>query len=141
MPLLYEDLEIGQALPALTAGPLTHNQFVRYAGASGDFNPLHTDPAFARAAGLDGVIAHGMLVMGIAGRLLSDAFGPEALRRFGVRFKGMTRPGDTLTVTALVKEKLEVAGEARVRGEIQAADQSGEVKLAGVFEVAPRRRA
>ena len=136
----FDDVQVGDALPPLVCAPVTHQQLVRYSGASGDFNPLHTDPAAAQAAGLEHVIAHGMLVMGFCGRLASDFAGPQALRRFGVRFKGMTQLGDVLSCTGKVTEKLEVDGEPRVRCEVQAADANGDLKAAGSFEAALARR-
>lgn len=142
MPPFFEDVSVGDALPPVTTAPVSHNQLVRYSGASGDFNPIHTDPDVARQVGLDGVIAHGMLIMGFAGRMLSDYLGPGALRRYGVRFKGMTRPGDAVTCTGHITEKLEVDGEPRVRGVVQAVDQAGDIKLSGSFEAAlPTREA
>ena len=87
----YEDVQVGDAVPKLVKPSLTHIQLVRYAGASGDFNPLHTDPKFGEMVGTGGIISHGMLIMGFVGQMLSDYVGPTALRKFGVRFKGMTR--------------------------------------------------
>lgn len=137
-----EDVKVGDALPALTKEPVTHLQLVKYAGASGDFNPLHTDPTVGEAIGTGGIIAHGMLIMGFVGQMLSDYVGPTALRKFGVRFKGMTRIGDIITCTGVITEKYEVDGEARIAGKVQAADQNGDVKVTGTFVAAlPRRSA
>jgi acyl dehydratase len=136
----YEDVQIGDALPELVKEPITHLQLVRYAGASGDFNPLHTDPKVGEEIGTGGIIAHGMLIMGFVGQLLSDYVGPEALRKFGVRFKGMTRLGDIITCTGVVTEKYEADGEARIAGKVQASDQNGDVKVAGTFVAALPRR-
>jgi acyl dehydratase len=132
----YEDVEVGDALPKLVKAPVTHLQLVRYAGASGDFNPLHTDPKFGEMVGTGGIIAHGMLIMGFVGQLLSDAVGPGALRKFGVRFRGMTRIGDEITCTGQVTEKYEADGEARIAGKVQAVDQNGDVKATGTFVAA-----
>lgn len=80
---------------------LTRTQIVQYAGASGDYNPLHTDEVYAtRAAGYPSVIAHGMLTMGITGRLLTDTFGVRGLLSFGGRFTAQVHPGDSLSATA-----------------------------------------
>lgn len=80
---------------------LTRTQIVQYAGASGDYNPLHTDEIYAtRAAGYPSVIAHGMLTMGITGRLLTDTFGVRGLLSFGGRFTAQVFPGDSLTAVA-----------------------------------------
>lgn len=83
-----------------SVGPLTRTDIVRYAGAGGDFNPLHHDEVFAKAAGFESVIAHGLLTAGIAGSILAEAVGPLRLRRYAVRYTGQVRPGDTLTITA-----------------------------------------
>ena len=139
---LYEDVNVGDALPSLTKDPVTHLQLVRYAGASGDFNPLHTDPKIGEMSGTGGIIAHGMLIMGFVGELLSNYAGPQALRKFGVRFKGMTRLGDVITCSGTITEKYEAEGEARIAGTVQAADQNGDIKGTGTFVAAlPRRNA
>jgi acyl dehydratase len=138
--LYYDDLNVGDKLPPLTKPAVTHLQLVKYAGASGDFNPLHTDPKVGESIGTGGIIAHGMLIMGFVGQLLSDAFGPEALRKFGVRFKGMTHLGDEITCTGTITEKYEVDGEARVAGKLQAADQNGDIKVLGTFVAKVEKR-
>jgi acyl dehydratase len=129
----YEDVQVGDAIPPLVKSPMTHLRLVRYAGASGDFNPLHTDPNVGAEIGTGGIIAHGMLIMGFVGQLLSDYAGPGALRKFGVRFKGMTHLDDEITCTGTITEKYEVDGEARIAGKVQAVDQNGDVKVAGTF--------
>ena len=139
--LYFEDVQVGDELPKLVKGPVTHLQLVRYAGASGDFNPLHTDPKIGEALGIGGIIAHGMLIMGFVGQLLSDYVGPTALRKFNARFKGMTRIGDEITCTGTISEKYEADGEARIAGKVQAADQNGDVKVTGTFVAALPRRA
>jgi len=137
----YEDVQVGDALPKLVKAPVSHLQLVRYAGASGDFNPLHTDPKIGEMIGIGGIIAHGMLIMGFVGQLLSDYAGPGALRKFGVRFRGMTRIDDEITCTGVITEKYEVEGEGRVAGKVQAADQNGDVKVTGTFVAALPHRA
>jgi acyl dehydratase len=134
--LYFEDVQVGDELPALVKEPVTLNQLVRYAGASGDFNPLHTDPKIGETIGTGGIIAHGMLIMGFVGQLLSDYVGPEALRLFNTRFKGMTHLGDTITCTGTITKKYEEEGEARIAGKVQAADQNGDVKVTGTFVAA-----
>ena len=136
----YEDVQVGDVLPPLVKPPVTLPQLVRYAGASGDFNPLHYDPAVGESMGTGGIIAHGMFVMGCAGQLLSDSFGPANLRAFGVRFKGMTRLGDVLTCTATITKTYEEEGEGRVAGDISVTGADGVVRLLGTFvAVLPRR--
>ena len=134
--LYYEDVQVGDAIPKLVKSPVSHLQLVRYAGASGDFNPLHTDPKIGELIGVGGIIAHGMLIMGFVGQLLSDYVGPTTLRKFNVRFKGMTRIDDVITCTGTITEKYETDGEARIAGKVQATDQNGEVKVAGTFVAA-----
>lgn len=131
--LYFEDVQVGDTIPKLVKSPVTHMQLVRYAGASGDFNPLHTDPKIGELIGLGGIIAHGMLIMGFVGQLLSDYVGPTALRKFGVRFKGMTHLNDEITCSGTITEKYEANGEARIAGKVQAADQNGDVKVSGTF--------
>jgi acyl dehydratase len=112
MPVRYDDVEVGTELPAQTF-PLQRVTLVMYAGASGDFNPIHWNERFARSVGLPDVIAHGMLTMAEAARVLTDWTGdPGSIEEYGVRF---TRPvvvpddgtGATLEVTAKVTGKLE----------------------------------
>ena len=138
--LYYEDVQVGDTIPELVKPALSHIQLVRYAGASGDFNPLHTDPKFGEMVGTGGIIAHGMLIMGFVGQLLSDYVGPAALRKFGVRFRGMTHLDDVITCTGTIMEKYEAGGEGRIAGKVQAVDQNGDVKISGTFVAALPRR-
>lgn len=133
----YVDLSAlgeGQELPPLVKDPITLTQLVRYAGASGDFNPLHYDENIGKLAGTGGVIAHGMLIMGFAGQALTRWFPNRCLKKFKVRFVGMTRLGDRITVQGRVKKIDRDAGRAVI--EISAADHKGEVKLNGTAEIA-----
>jgi acyl dehydratase len=136
MTVYFDDVNVGDAIPALTTEPITETQLVRYAGASGDFNPIHTVHQVAEQAGLGGVIAHGMFVMGLVGRAISDWVGVAPLRQFGVRFLGVTKPGQAITITGQVVEKMEAEGEHRLRCEISAVDQEGQQKVKGSFVVA-----
>jgi len=81
-----------------------------------------------------------MLIMGFVGQMLSDYVGPAALRKFSVRFKGMTHLDDVITCTGTITEKSEVDGEALISGKVQAADQNGDVKVTGTFVAALPRR-
>ncbi|HLX55704.1 MAG TPA: MaoC/PaaZ C-terminal domain-containing protein [Ktedonobacteraceae bacterium] len=132
----YEDVQVGDEIPKLVKAPVTHLQLVRYAGASGDFNPLHTDSRIGELIGTGGIIAHGMLIMGFVGQLLSDYVGPAALRKFGVRFRGMTHLEDVITCTGTITEKYETDGRGYIAGKVQAADQNGDVKASGTFVAA-----
>lgn len=103
--LHYEDLEVGQQLEPLLKDPVTKVQLVKYAGASGDFNPLHTDDEFARSIGMEGVIAHGMLIMGFLGEYVMELADQTAeVSQFKMRFGAMTRPGDQIKCLATVKD-------------------------------------
>ncbi|MCF6095391.1 3-hydroxyacyl-ACP dehydratase [Microaerobacter geothermalis] len=125
-----------ETLPSLNKPAITHTQLVRYAGASGDFNPIHTVVPIGEKAGLGGVIAHGMLIMGFAGQALTQWFSRQDLRSFRVRFAAITRPGEVLTVEGKIDGETEKDGEARLIGQLFVKNESGEVKLKGQFEVA-----
>lgn len=131
----FESLNPGDALPPLVKPPLSKVQFVRYAGASGDFNPIHTDDDIARQSGLTGVIAQGMLVMGFVGQAVATWAPPRALKRISVRFVGMSYPGDVLTVDAVVAEKMVEKIGLRMVCETTVKDAKGSEKLSGRFEL------
>jgi acyl dehydratase len=96
--LRASELAVGQTFDTVVVEDLKRTQIVQYAGASGDYNPLHTDEIYAtKIAGYPTVFAHGMLTMGLTGRALAELVGAESLLRFGVRFTAQVWPGDTLT--------------------------------------------
>lgn len=82
--------------PSISYGPLTRTDIVRYAGASGDFNPIHHDEGFAKAAGLPSVMAHGMLSAGLLASFVTRWAGVGKVKRFKVRFRERVWPGDVL---------------------------------------------
>jgi len=95
---------VGDTHETVVVDDLKRTQIVQYAGASGDYNPLHTDEIFAtKVAGYPSVFAHGMLTMGMTGRVVTDLVGVEGLLKFGGRFTSQVFPGDTLTVRATVE--------------------------------------
>jgi len=97
------DLTVGQSFETVIVEDLKRTQLVQYAGASGDYNPLHTDEVYTtKVAGYPSVFAHGMLTMGMTGQAVADLAGPENLLSFGVRFTAQVWPGDTLTVRSTV---------------------------------------
>ena len=104
MPLNASKLKVGDVHTARLVDDLTRTQIVQYAGASGDYNPLHTDEMFTtKVAGYPSVFAHGMLTMGMTGKMLTDYVGDARLTKYGVRFTSQVFPGDTLDATATVK--------------------------------------
>ncbi|WP_042356062.1 MaoC/PaaZ C-terminal domain-containing protein [Bacillus rubiinfantis] len=130
--LEYSKLTEGQQLEPLKKPPVTKVQLVKYAGASGDFNPLHTDDEFAKSIGMDGVIAHGMLVMGFLGEYVMHLAGHNAeLSRFRMRFGAMTRPGDEIICSATVEKLYEAAGQHCVSLALTAAKSTQEVVGSG----------
>ena len=143
----YNDIKVGDAMPSYTSQPITRTHIVRYAGASGDFNPLHHDDTFTAMIGMPRIISHGMLIMGITGEAITQWIPNKCLRKFSVRFAGMTEPVDlhdfentkaraTLTVTGKVTEKFEEAGEKRIKCDIVVTDALGGVKINGSFVAA-----
>lgn len=90
-------LRAGEEMPPWRVGPLTRTDVVRYAGAGGDFNPIHHDEPMATAAGMPSVFAMGLLHAGMLGMRLARWAGPENIRSFTVRFTGQVWPGDELT--------------------------------------------
>ena len=147
MTINFATLEIGDAMPLYTAAPITRTHLVRYAGASGDFNPLHHDETFVKKIGLNNVIAHGMFIMGVAGEAITSWVESKYLRKFSVHFLSMTEPVDlddfentkdraTITIYGKVVEKYEENNEKRIRCEIVVHDASGSRKLTGFFVVA-----
>ncbi len=132
----FSQYEIGAEIPEMKSGPIHHMDLVRYAGASGDFNPIHTDPEFAKQVGLGGTIAHGMYVMALLGRLATNWVHPAQLKSFAVKFKGMTRPGQTITCKGVVKKKKEEDGQKLLQVNIEAVADDGETKVAGELLIA-----
>lgn len=119
--LKYEDLTEGLELEPLIKPAVTKVQLVKYAGASGDFNPLHTDDAFAQSIGMPGVIAHGMLVMGFLGEYVNKLAGVTAeVTNFRMRFGAITRPGDQITCSAIVRSVYEEDGRQIAKLELKA---------------------
>jgi acyl dehydratase len=131
------NVEVGATQSKVVADGLYRTHIVQYAGASGDFNPLHTDEVFTtKIAGYPSVFAHGMLSMGLTGTLLTDALGNGTLRSFGVRFRSQVWPGDTLTATATITEVTKKDNETLVALDVQTVNQKGEVVVSGTATAA-----
>ena len=127
----FEDVKVGDELPPLVKGPIQQIQLTRYAGASGDFNPIHQDDEFAKAAGMGGVFAHGMLSMGFVGQALTDWAGAGAVRKFGVRFAAIVRLKDVVTCRGRVLGKSSKDDVNLVDLEVWAENQKGEKVVTG----------
>ena len=125
MTLKASELSEGRTFEAVVVENLTRTQIVQYAGASGDYNPIHTDEVFAtQVAGYPSVFAHGMLTMGMTGRMLTDLVGDGRLLRFGGRFTSQVFPGDDLTTTATV-EAVNEGDEPSVELKVSTTNQNG----------------
>ena len=136
----FEDLSVGDEAPPLVLENISRTHFVRYAGASGDFNPMHHDDTVATSIGNPSVFGHGMLTAGLMARVLKEWFGPAALRRLQVRFSKQVWPGETLTCTAAVTGLREEGGVGLVDVECLVVNQEGEAKLTGTATAAVPRR-
>ncbi len=117
--------------PGWSVGPLTRTHFVRYAGASGDFNPVHHDDTVARAGGYPSVFGHGMFTAGVLATYLTRWLGRENLRRYKARFRTQVFPDDVLTCEAEIVARYEDGGEERVDVECRVLRQTGEVAVQG----------
>jgi len=120
-------------------GPLTRQMFVRYSGASGDFNPMHYDDGLARSAGYPSVFAQGMFSAALLADFAVDWLGAPNVRRFGVRFREQVWPGDVLTCSGTVVAVSEEGADHRVNVELTATRQTGGVALTGTGEFLIRR--
>jgi acyl dehydratase len=128
--LHFEDVNEGDEAPVKTH-VLTRTDFVRYAGASGDYNPIHHDETFATAAGQPSVFGHGMFSMGLLGTALTDYVGPGRLTRYQVRFSRHTWPGEKLRTKIVVKAKRVEDGKHMVDMDCSLVNSEGEVKVVG----------
>lgn len=123
-------VEVGAVAPQVEH-TLTRTDLVRYAGASGDYNPMHHDEVKATAAGMPSVFGHGMLSMALLGRAITDWLGAGSVRDYTVRFVKQTWPGDTLTTEVTVAGVREDAGQQLVDLECQLVNQDGTAVVSG----------
>ncbi len=132
MALSISDVQVGDTRELVLTEDLTRTQIVQYAGASGDYNPLHTDEVFAReVAGYPGVFAHGMLSMAMTARALTDWVGDGTLTKYGVRFKSQVWPGDRLTARVTVMAIREEAGQQLADLNVTTTNARGEEVVSG----------
>ncbi|MDM5331645.1 MaoC/PaaZ C-terminal domain-containing protein [Neobacillus sp. CF12] len=128
--MYFEDLQVGDPFPILKKDPISRVQLVRFAGASGDFNPLHTVEEVGEQAGT-GIIAHGMLIMGMLSQGVTTWIPRKNIKRIQVRFSKMTYPGESIEIVGRVIEKKD---DNLVVGEVLAKNCEGDVKVSGIFE-------
>ncbi|MGQ0507515.1 MAG: MaoC family dehydratase [Myxococcaceae bacterium] len=133
--LYFEGVRVGDELPALAKTPVDRVQLARYAGASGDFNPIHVDEVYAKSVGMPSVYAPGMLVMGFLGQLISDWARGAQLRKYNVRFIKMVWPGDTVVCKGRVMDRFGDAGRYFADIDVWAENQKGELVMKGQSEI------
>ena len=128
MALSASNLNAGDTYTESLVEGLKRTQIVMYAGASGDYNPVHTDEKFTKElAGYPSVFAHGMLTMGMTGTMLTNYVGDGRLTKFGVRFTSQVWPGDSLNATATVED----VADGIVNLKVETTNQDGTVVLSG----------
>jgi acyl dehydratase len=132
MALKASKVKVGDTYEETLVEDISRTQLVMYAGASGDYNPLHTDEVYtSQAAGYPSVFAHGMLTMGMTGRLVTNVVGPANVKKFGVRFTNQVWPGDTLKGKAIVEAIREEDGETLVDFKVETTNQDGKTVVVG----------
>jgi acyl dehydratase len=131
MALKASELKVGDSHTERVAHNLTRTQIVQYAGASGDYNPIHSDEVYTtKVAGYPSVFAHGMLTMGLTGKMLTNYVGDGRLTKFGVRFTNQVWPGDTLDAKATVT----AIKDGLVELEVVTTNQDGKEVVRGYAE-------
>ena len=132
MTLNATEIKVGDSYSEMIVEDLTRTQIVQYAGASGDYNPVHSDEKFVtEVAGYPTVFAHGMLTMGMTGRMVTNYVGDGRLTYYGVRFVNRVWPGDTLTARAEIAAIREEDGETLVDLTISTTNQDENFVLTG----------
>jgi acyl dehydratase len=128
--LVFDDVKVGDEAPVLSH-TLTRTDLVKYAGASGDFNPMHHDEILAKAAGQPSVFGHGMFSMGLLGSALTDYVGVGNVQRYQVRFARQTWPDEVLSTRIVVTGKREEDGKKLLDLDVTLANADGETKVVG----------
>tara|TARA_A100001011_G_scaffold367302_1_gene420598 strand:- start:103 stop:522 length:420 start_codon:yes stop_codon:yes gene_type:complete len=127
----YKTAKIGEQLPELIIGPVSRTNLALYAGASGDHNPLHIDSDYTDQIGLPDVIAHGMLIMGYLGRVLTNNISQDQILEYGVQFSSITNIGDILTCKATVIKIYTKEDRKILKLELSVKNQNKDLKLKG----------
>lgn len=132
MALSAQNLKVGDTYEEQIVDNITRTQLVQYAGASGDYNPVHTDEIFTtKVARYPSVFVHGMLTMGMTGKMLTNYVSDGRLTKFGVRFTRQVWPGDTLKAKASVEAVREEGGQYVVDLNVSTVNQNGEEVMSG----------
>ncbi|HZR80010.1 MAG TPA: MaoC/PaaZ C-terminal domain-containing protein [Candidatus Binatia bacterium] len=132
----WEEVKAGDALPTYVHESVTRTDLVKYAGASGDYNPMHHDETLATQVGLPSVFAHGMFSMGLLSNVVVRWAGAGAVKRFDVQFRAITWPADKVTCTGKVKDKRQEGGQKLVDVELQCETKPGTRTIIGSATVA-----
>jgi len=133
----FEDVQEGDEITDWpTVDNISRTHFVRYAGASGDFNPMHHDDSVATKVGYPSVFGHGMFTAGVLSHYVTDWVGTGNLRKYAVRFKGQLYPGRNLTITAKVTRKYKEGNENRIDADLNVVDDQGTVLVTGTATAA-----
>lgn len=127
----YASVQVGDLLPEVLLPPVDRTTLALFGGASGDHNPIHIDTDVARRSGMPDVFAQGMLGMAWLGRVVTGWAPQSRLRRYSVRFQGITHLGNAMRCSGRVVEKLEHEGEPCVRIELHSTNQFGQTKIVG----------
>lgn len=125
--MTLEDLQIGESLEDVVLEPVSRLDLIKYAGASGDYNPIHTIDDEAKKAGLPGIIAHGMWTMGNLAKLFTSHYEEGFIQDYRIRFKGMVFLNDVVTLKATLKEK----DESTLLFDVMAVNQYGKEAIVG----------
>ncbi|SMQ76067.1 Acyl dehydratase [Bacillus sp. OV166] len=124
---ILSELQVGETVKEIQLAPVSRLDLIKYAGASGDFNPIHTIDDEAKKAGLPGIIAHGMWTMGNLAKLFTSYYEEGFVQDYSIRFKGMVFLNDVITLKATLKEKQ----DQNLRFTVQAVNQQGNEVLKG----------
>jgi acyl dehydratase len=129
--LYFENIRIGDELPAMAKAPLDRVQLARYAGATGDFNPVHVDEVAAKGLGMPSVVAPNTIGMGFLSQLVGDWARGAQVRRLSCRFSRMLWPGDTLVCKGRVADRHGQDGKYFLELDVWAENQKGELVIRG----------
>tara|TARA_B100001989_G_C24489257_1_gene438643 strand:- start:433 stop:852 length:420 start_codon:yes stop_codon:yes gene_type:complete len=130
-PWNHKQATVGDVLPELKIEPISRANLALYAGASGDHNPLHIDTDYANRVGFKDVIAHGMLIMGYLGRVLTNNINQSQILEYSVQFTSITNIGDQLTCSGIVKKILKNKNQKKIELDLTVKNQFNDIKLSG----------